>query len=199
MFTGIVEVVGTLKRIERRSGLNNLIIELPDKSFLEDVEIGDSILVNGVCLTVTHFRGKEFTAEFMPETENVTSIKSWSPGKRLNLEKALRPGRGLDGHIVQGHIDGVGKVKQFTSRGNERILIISVDRDIIKYIVKKGSIAIDGISLTIVNVTKTDFTVNIIKHTVDITNLKHLKPNHLVNIETDIIGKYVEKFISKEE
>ena len=199
MFTGIVECIGSIKRIQRSGELNHLIVTLKNKDFLLGVQVGDSILVNGICLTVTKLSTDEFTVEYMPETERVTTIKDWKPGKALNLEKSLRPNRGLDGHIVQGHIDGTGRVKSFIIQGNERELTITTTPEVLKYLVKKGAVAIDGISLTISEVTSRDFRVNIISHTVDITNLKLLKPNHQVNIETDIIGKYVEKFINKEK
>ena len=196
MFTGIVETLGKLKRREKRSTMNRLVISLSSKDFLMDVQLGDSILVNGICLTLIKFLKKEFTVEYIPETEKKTTIPDWKSGKFLNLEKALRPNRGLDGHIVQGHIDGTGTVKSFISRGNERVLTITADSNILKYIVQKGSIAIDGISLTIAGVSKTEFTVNIIKHTIENSNLKYLKSRQHVNIENDIIGKYIEKFTS---
>ncbi|MCK4667313.1 riboflavin synthase [Candidatus Dependentiae bacterium] len=194
MFTGIVEVLGKLKRREKRSTMNQLVISLGSKDFLMDVQLGDSILVNGICLTLIKFLKKEFTVEYMPETEKITTIPDWKPGKFLNLEKALRLNRGLDGHIVQGHIDGTGKVKSFVSKRNERILTVAADSNILRYIVQKGSVAIDGISLTIAEIRKTEFSVNIIKHTIENSNLKYLKPRQHVNIENDIIGKYIERF-----
>ncbi len=196
MFTGIVETLGKLKRREKRSIMNRLVISLDSQDFLLEVQLGDSILVNGICLTLIKNLKKEFTVEYMPETERITTLPDWKPGKFLNLEKALRPNRGLDGHIVQGHIDGTGIVKSFISKGNERLLTITAESTILRYIVQKGSIAIDGISLTIAVINKTEFTVNIIKHTIESSNLKYLKPGQQVNIENDIIGKYIEKFTS---
>ncbi len=199
MFTGIVEELGKLKRKERKSGINTLLISISKKDFLSNVQVGDSILVNGVCLTVIKLGNLDFTVEFMPETEKITTITNWKTGQILNLEKSLRPNRGLDGHIVQGHIDGIGQVSNISIKGNNRVIKISASPELLKFIVKKGSIAIDGISLTVSDVNRDSFEVSIIKHSFENTNLKSLKPGAKVNIETDIIGKYVEKLLNKEE
>lgn len=198
MFTGIVQATGKLSRKERHSMINKLVIRITNQEFLSDVDLGDSILVNGICLTVIKSNPSDFVVEYMPETEKVTAIKSWQPGKKLNLEKALRPGRGLDGHIVQGHVDGTGKIVKFLNKGNFRELVIFASSDLTRYIVPKGSVAIDGISLTVITVSETEFSTGIIKHTFDNTNLSSLNRNDIVNIETDILGKYVEKLIRKE-
>jgi len=198
MFTGIVEELGKLKRKERRSGVNTLVISISNKEFLSNVQVGDSILVNGVCLTVIRSGSVEFTAEYMPETEKVTTIVNWKPGQVLNLEKSLRPGRGFDGHIIQGHVDGTGKVKKISLAGNNRVIRISAVKEIMKYIIMKGSIAVDGISLTVSGIDREGFDVSIIKHSFEKTNLKNLKTGTAVNLETDIIGKYIEKFLNKE-
>lgn len=166
---------------------------------MEDTSLGDSIATNGVCLTVTDIGNNYFEAEVMPETINNTTFKELQIGSPLNLERALSPTKRLDGHIVQGHIDGVGKICDMKNMSHDIVYKISADEDILKYIVNKGSIALDGISLTVSNVNKNSLEVSIIPTTIKETNLATKKIGDLINIETDIIGRYIYKFLNKEE
>lgn len=190
MFTGIIEECGILQHI----GSGGLTIEAA--MVLSDVHIGDSICVNGVCLTVTTFSTRQFTADVMPETLRRTSLGKLHPGSPVNLERALQVGARLGGHIVTGHIDGIGEVVSMKREDNAILLQIAAPHSILKGIVEKGSVTLDGISLTVAAVTDTDFTVSLIPHTVDVTNLRTKKKGSYINIETDILGKYVEKMLS---
>ncbi|MBR2143151.1 riboflavin synthase [Anaerovibrio sp.] len=189
MFTGIVEEVGTVQ------SLGNGCLTIRASRVLTDVQLGDSIAVNGVCLTVTHFDGGSFQADVMPETVRRTSLAELKPGSPVNLERALTLGTRLGGHIVSGHIDGVGKILSLVEEKNAILMKISADGAILRYIVEKGSVALDGISLTVAAVTGSDFTVSLIPHTRQATNLSHKQVGSLINIENDIIGKYVEKLL----
>lgn len=166
---------------------------------MEETHLGDSIATNGVCLTVTNLGDDFFEAEAMLETINNTTFKDLKSGDLLNLERALSPTKRLDGHIVQGHVDGVGKIINIINSNNEIVYKVSADEDLLKYIVNKGSIALDGISLTVSDVDKNSLEVSIIPTTIRETNLKNKKVGDLINIETDIIGRYVYKFLNKEE
>ncbi|MET3618228.1 riboflavin synthase [Peptoniphilus olsenii] len=166
---------------------------------MEDTSLGDSIATNGVCLTVTDIGNNYFEAEVMPETINNTTFKKLQIGSPLNLERALSSTKRLDGHIVQGHVDGVGKIRDIKNMSHDIVYKISADEDILKYIVNKGSIALDGISLTVSNVNKNSLEVSIIPTTIKETNLATKKIGDLINIETDIIGRYIYKFLNKEE
>ena len=187
MFTGIIEEVG---RLERLAGGE---IAIRAKKVLEDVALGDSIAVNGICLTVTHFDAAHFTADVMPETVRRTSLAELRRGSRVNLERALTLKSRLGGHIVSGHIDGVGTIAAMREEGNAILLTVRASADILRYIVEKGSVALDGISLTVASVSAADFTVSLIPHTREITNLREKSVGSRLNIETDILGKYVEK------
>lgn len=166
---------------------------------LEGTKLGDSIATNGVCLTVTKLGEDFFEAEAMLETLNNTTFKDLKVGEVLNLERALSPMKRLDGHIVQGHVDGVGKIIKITHNANEIVYKISADEEELKYVVNKGSVALDGISLTVSLVDRDSLEVSIIPTTIRETNLKDKKLGDSINIETDIIGRYVYKFINKEE
>lgn len=189
MFTGIIEEVG---RIERLGGGS---IAVACSQVLADVHLGDSIAVNGVCLTVTSYDSTHFTADVMPETVRRTSLAELKKGSPVNLERALTLSARLGGHIVSGHIDGTGEVVSLVDEGNAILLKIAADAKILRYIVEKGSVALDGISLTVAAVTATDFTVSLIPHTREVTNLGSKSKGSTINIETDIIGKYVEKML----
>lgn len=189
MFTGIIEEVGQI----RRMGNGQLAVDAV--RVLNDVKLGDSIAVNGICLTVTSFDSQHFTADVMPETFRRTSLAELKKGSLVNLERALSLNTRLGGHIVSGHIDGTGKIVSFTPEGNAILLKVAAKRDILNYVVEKGSVALDGISLTVAAVSDNDFTVSLIPHTRDVTNLHSKKIGSLLNIETDIIGKYVEKML----
>ncbi len=190
MFTGIVEEVGKVKSI----GGGKIVIEA--KTVVADVRVGDSICVNGVCLTVTEFDDKSFTADVMPETIRRTSLFELKIGGMVNLERALTLSSRLGGHIVSGHVDGVGKILSLKNEANAVLMKIQAEPKILRYVVEKGSVALDGISLTVASVDLSSFTVSLIPHTREITDLKEKKIGSLINIETDIIGKYVEKLAS---
>ena len=187
MFTGIIEEVGALERLAGGE------IAIRAKKVLEDVALGDSIAVNGICLTVTHFDAAHFVADVMPETVRRTSLAELKRGSRVNLERALTLRSRLGGHIVSGHIDGVGTIAAMKEEGNAILLTVRAGADILRYIVEKGSVALDGISLTVARVSAADFTVSLIPHTREITNLREKRMGSRLNIETDILGKYVEK------
>lgn len=193
MFTGIIEEVGTVKTV-KRSGTSSF-IEIQAKKVLEDVHLGDSIAVNGVCLTVTHFGGGVFRADVMNETLSRSSLGSLTSGSPVNLERAMAAGGRFGGHIVSGHIDGTGTVSDIKNDGIAVWYTIAAPRELLRYIVEKGSIAIDGISLTVAKVTDTSFSVSIIPHTAAQTILGTKKTGDTVNLENDIIGKYVEKLM----
>ncbi len=162
---------------------------------LEEVKTGDSIAVNGVCLTVTEHSGSSFTADVMPETYQRTTLKSLSSGSQVNLERALRLTDRLGGHLVQGHVDGIGTIIGKTQDDIAIIYRLQAPSDILKYTVAKGSIAVDGVSLTIVAVDQHSFTVSLIPHTARLTVLGWKRAGDRVNLETDIIGRYVEKLL----
>ena len=189
MFTGIIEEVGQVARI----GGGSLVVNC--SKVIEDVHLGDSIAVNGGCLTVTHFDKSGFTADVMPETVRRTSLAELKKGSPVNLERALTLASRLGGHIVSGHIDGTGEIVKFADEGNAILMTVSADSSLLRYIVEKGSVALDGISLTVAKVTDSDFTVSLIPHTREVTNLGSKKTGSPINIETDVLGKYVEKML----
>ena len=194
MFTGIIEDVGTVKGIQR--GAKSVILTISSAKIVEGVRIGDSIAVNGICLTATTVSGDAFTADVMPETMKRTSLGELKPGSSVNLERAMPADGRFGGHIVSGHIDGTGVIKDITREDNAVWYTIGADNAILKYIVEKGSIAIDGISLTVAYVDDNVFKVSIIPHTLKETILGMKKIGDKVNLENDIIGKYVEKLLS---
>lgn len=189
MFTGIIEEVGTVKAIG--SGT----LHIAAKTVVSDAHIGDSIAVNGICLTVTSFTKNGFIADVMPETVRRTSFNELGVGSPVNLERALTLQTRLGGHIVSGHIDGTGQIISMREEGNAILMKIGAGQDIINHIVEKGSVALDGISLTVAAVGDTDFTVSLIPHTRQVTNLGSKGPGSTINIENDVVGKYVEKFL----
>lgn len=197
MFTGIVEEVGVLKSIRR--GTHSAVLEIQASVVLEDIHLGDSIAVNGVCLTATSFSSTHFTADVMHETLNRSSLASLRPGSRVNLERAMAANGRFGGHIVAGHVDGVGQVRKIQQDDNAIWYTIGADPQVLRYVVEKGSITIDGISLTVAAVTKDSFSISAIPHTVAVTVLKDRKVGDIVNLETDIIGKYVEKLLTPAE
>ena len=197
MFTGIIEEVGTVKAV-KRSGTSSF-IEIQAKKVLEDVHLGDSIAVNGVCLTVTHSDGSVFRADVMNETLSRSSLGSLTAGSHVNLERAMAANGRFGGHIVSGHIDGTGTVSDIRNDGIAVWYTITAPPELLRYIVEKGSIAIDGISLTVAKVTETSFSVSIIPHTAAQTILGTKKTGDIVNLENDIIGKYVEKLMKPAE
>lgn len=193
MFTGIVEEIGTIENIQ--NGQHSAVLHIQAKKILEGLKLGDSIAVNGVCLTVTSYNNSSFTADVMHETLNRSSLANIHQNSHVNLERAMAADGRFGGHIVAGHVDGIGKIIKIQKDDNAVWYTIKADDDIMKYIVEKGSIAIDGISLTVAKVAISDFSVSIIPHTTQITILKERKIGDIVNLETDIIGKYVEKLM----
>lgn len=199
MFTGIVEEIGHIKSVQRGSASVRLTVGAT--KVLDDVKLGDSIAVNGVCLTVTKFSSERFTADVMPETMKRSNLGMLAPGSRVNLERALKVSDRLGGHIVSGHIDGMGEIIGNTEDDNAIWVHIAAPKAILKYIIEKGSVAIDGISLTVAYVDDKSFKVSVIPHTQDETTLVSLRPGAKVNLENDLTAKYIEKFLlfGKEE
>ena len=194
MFTGLVEELGRVKSIVRSSRSVRLTVQA-DK-VLQDVKMGDSIAVNGTCLTVVEFTPHSFSADVMPETVDRTVLSALRSGDKVNLERCLRVGDRLGGHIVSGHVDGVGTIYRKESNDIAIIVSIKADASLLRYVVPKGSIAVDGASLTVVNVTADSFSVSLIPHTAGLTTLGHKKEGEPVNLEVDIIGKYVERLLT---
>ncbi len=193
MFTGIIEEIGKVKAIVRHA--NSIMLTIAVKKILDDIHIGDSICTNGVCLTVTTFDEGSYTADVMPETMSRTNFKDLRINDLVNCERAMPANGRFGGHIVSGHIDGTGVISKM-SRDDKAIRIkIETRPEILKYIVEKGSITIDGISLTVTEVSNWDFGVSIIEHTQDATTLTKKKVGETVNLENDMIGKYIEKFV----
>jgi riboflavin synthase len=194
MFTGIVAAMGSVRRLTRRG--EDALLEVHTSLGLSDIQIGDSIAVSGVCLTVTSLAAAEFTADVSAETLSRTTLKGLRAGDPVNLEKALRLGDRLGGHIVLGHVDGVGRILERTVRSQSIIFGFEIDPGIDRYIVARGSITVDGISLTVNRCEKSRFYVNMIPHTAAGTTLGSKKVSDTVNIETDVLAKYVEKLTS---
>lgn len=193
MFTGIIEEKGTVASV--RKGNVSSRITFTASVVLCDVHEGDSIAVNGVCLTATDITDKTFTADVMAETMRRSSLGSLKSGDRVNMERAMLCGGRFGGHIVSGHIDGTGTVVSMKREENAVWVTISAAENLLKYIVEKGSVALDGISLTVASVTEKDFSVSIIPHTASETTLLDKKPGDCINIECDMIGKYIEKLM----
>lgn len=193
MFTGIIEEVGRLKNL--RGGR----IEITCTKILEGVKVGDSISTNGICLTVVDFGEDYFAADVMPETFRKTSLAELNNGGLVNLERALKVGDRIGGHIVSGHIDGVGKILSIRADGNALLIDVAADSHLLKQIAPKGSVAIDGISLTVVNAGAESFSVSMIPHTCEVTNFQAKRVGSLVNIETDVLAKYVERLMNFKE
>ena len=191
MFTGIIEEIGTVRRIEH--GAKGARLTIQAKTVLEDTRIGDSIATNGVCLTVVSMTGDSFSADVMAESLRRSSLGTLQGGSPVNLERAMAANGRFGGHIVSGHIDGTGTIASQKREDNAVWVKIKTPAPLLRYIVEKGSIAIDGVSLTGAAVTDTDFSVSIIPHTGAQTILLGKKPGDPVNLECDVIGKYVEK------
>ncbi len=195
MFTGIIEGLGTIREIRPTGQGKRLGV---DADFdLDQTKIGDSISVNGACLTVVMIEGALFKVDMSPETLDRTTFGKTKIGDRVNLERALRLSDRLDGHLVSGHIDGIGTVKLKEKTGNVIIFTIEVPESLSYYMIKKGSVAVDGISLTINNCGRNRFDISIIPHTAKLTTLSFINAGDFVNIETDMIGKYVERFVRR--
>ena len=197
MFTGIIEGLGTITEL-RQSGQGKR-LALEADFLLSHTKIGDSISVSGACLTVVAIEGKCIKVDVSPETLARTTLGRSKIGDRVNLERALRLSDRIDGHLVSGHIDGMGTLKHKKTTGNAIFITIGVPESLSRYMIKKGSVAVDGISLTINNLGLDGFDVSIIPHTAKLTTIGFNKVGDLVNIETDMIGKYVERFVTEKQ
>ena len=194
MFTGIIEELGTVERIDVRADAIRLTVAA--STVLDDVHLGDSIAVNGCCLTVAATDGVTWTADVMQETLDKTALGALGAGDRVNLERAVRADQRLGGHIVQGHVDGVGTVLARTPSEHWEVVEIGLPPGMARYLVAKGSIAVDGVSLTVVDVTDTSFTVSLIPETLTRTTLGTRTPGEQVNLEVDVLAKYVERLLA---
>ena len=197
MFTGIVEEIGTIQKIE--AGKHSGVLTVGCRTVLEDTRIGDSIAVNGVCLTVTRLGSSYFTADVMPETMARSSLSQARQGSAVNLERAMPADGRFGGHIVSGHIDGIGTVSAVREDENAVWFTVTAPANLLRYIAEKGSVALDGTSLTVAAAGRADFQVSLIPHTRDVTVLGRRKPGDIVNIESDILAKYVEKLLHPPE
>lgn len=193
MFTGIIEEIGKVERIQKDS--RNCKLSIKASKILTDIHLGDSIAVNGICLTVTHFNHQYFTVDVMNETWSRTALTLLKHGSEVNLERALSVNGRLGGHVVTGHIDGTGKISSIKKDNNAVWYQINTQKEILDLIVEKGSITIDGISLTVAKVSKVNFSVSVIPHTLEQTILKSKQVGSTVNLENDILGKYVQKLM----
>ncbi|MGI9304846.1 MAG: riboflavin synthase [Gammaproteobacteria bacterium] len=194
MFTGLIEAVGAIRRIEQSDGDARMDIASRELE-LEDVAIGDSIAVSGVCLTVTQLLDGGFATDISGETLSRSVLGDLRAGNEVNLEKSLLPSTRLGGHLVSGHVDGVGGIVRRAQQARSVVFSIRVPEELTKYIAAKGSISVDGISLTVNGVCESDFDVNIIPHTLACTTLKHYGPGTRVNLEVDIVARYVESLL----
>lgn len=194
MFTGLIENIGKLVSMTPFNEVYKITIEAP--SIASSLYLGQSVAVSGACVSVVSYDTSSFTADLMPETQKRTKFKYLRPGALLNLERALQVGNRLDGHIVSGHIDGIGKIAEIKNEGLTRQLCIETEESITETIVEKGSVALDGVSLTIIEVSRNWFSVGLIPTTMKDCTLGQARIGEIVNIETDILGKYVLKFMS---
>jgi len=195
VFTGIVEAVGEIVAIDATDDLTHLSVAAP--GIASEAEVGDSVAVNGACLTVTAALGDTLRFDAIQETLDKTSLGALSVGSRVNLERALLAGGRLDGHIVQGHVDGVGLVSGLERSGDDVRLFVGCAPEIAQFLVPKGSVAIDGVSLTVVGVDEAGFDVALIPHTLEVTTLGGLRAGDRVNVEVDVLGKYVKRYLER--
>ena len=195
MFTGLIEEIGKIKSIIKEK--NGLRISISSNKILDDIKVDDSIAVNGTCLTVVDYNTKDFTVQAIKESVSLTTLKLLKVGDSVNTERALRLDSRLGGHIVQGHVDGIGEISKVLNNGLSVDYFIKIlDPSLEKYIVKKGSITLDGISLTVANTEGNTLSVSIIPHTVKNTIIDSWKIGSKINIETDILGRYIEKLLT---
>lgn len=196
MFTGLIEETGVVRSVQRAG--RSLHLTVGARKVLEGGKIGDSIAVNGVCLTVVRFDADTFTADVMPETYAKTNLKDLVPGAPVNLERTMALGDRFGGHIVQGHVDGTGRILALEREEIAVWLTVGAPPDVLRHMVAKGSITIDGISLTVVDVGADHFRVSLIPHTFAVTNMSRKQVGDVVNLETDILAKYVERLLGTE-
>jgi len=197
MFTGLIEEIGTVRNIQVKT--RSAVLTIKAEKVLEDAKIGDSISTNGVCLTVSSMADGAFTVDVMPETMGKTNLGKLKPGSRVNLERAARVGDRLGGHIVSGHVDGTGIISSVTEEENAFKVRIQNDRNLMKYIIAQGSVAVDGTSLTVAGLGDSWFEVSIIPHTRENTTLLSKRIGEELNLEFDVIGKYVERLMDPRE
>ena len=193
MFTGLIEGTGSLLRVERRGPDAQMVIRADFD--VERLVLGESVAVDGACLTVVSFQGNVFTVDVSAETLSRTTLGRKSPGAQLNLERALRLGDRLGGHLVTGHVDGIGILRERNKEGRSWRLVFQIPHELTTYLIEKGSVAINGISLTVNGCGEDRFDVNIVPHTAQMTTIEKFQIGEEVNIETDLIGKYVEKML----
>ncbi|MCI6165576.1 MAG: riboflavin synthase [Lachnospira sp.] len=197
MFTGIIEEIGHLQSIKRNS--RSAVLTISADKVLEGTGIGDSIAVNGVCLTVVGMNGNSFDADVMHETLDRSSLSLLRPDSKVNLERAMAANGRFGGHIVAGHVDGTGRITNVKKDDNAVWYTIKADENIMRYIIEKGSVAIDGISLTVADTGRDYFKVSVIPHTRQLTILSDKRAGDIVNIENDCVGKYIEKFMNSSD
>ncbi|HCG99400.1 MAG TPA: riboflavin synthase [Actinobacteria bacterium] len=197
MFTGIIEELGTIQAIRR--GADQFVLDIKAPRLVAGVEIGDSVAVNGICLTVTTKTRDGFTVDVMPETVTKTNLDDIKSGETVNLERAMTMSSRLGGHMVSGHVDGVGTITSKSKAENALIIRISAPEAVTRYLIGRGSIAVDGISLTVMDYGDEYVVVSIIPHTASVTTLGFKRPGDIVNLEADLIGKYIEKFMSGQQ
>lgn len=193
MFTGLIEEVGTVRSVERQTAFQRL--EIASNLPLDGTAVGDSISVNGACQTVVGRAGDSFRVESVEETLRRTNLGSLDPGDAVNLERSMRADGRLGGHVVLGHVDGVGSLRRFERDGENRTLEIEMPAELRRFVAAKGSVAVDGISLTVVEVSKTAFTAAIIPHTLRNTNLSGRRAGDAVNLEIDVLARYVARLL----
>lgn len=196
MFTGLIQSVGTVRRLDQRG--NSASLQVASELVKDSLQLGESIAINGVCLTVTSWNGDSFIADVSPETLLCTTLGTVKPNVRVNLERALRLSDRLGGHLVNGHVDCVATVRRRYQDQNAVRFEFAVPRDHLRYLVQKGSVAVDGISLTVNSVAEEGFAVAVIPHSLDKTTLSERREGDQVNIETDLLGRYVERFLQRE-
>ena len=197
MFTGIIEEIGIIKRVKRSGG--GMVLEISAPKSSKELRINDSVSLNGVCQTIVLKAGSTFTVEAVEETLKKTNFNTLDEGKSVNIELPLRLNDRLDGHLVLGHVDAVGKIKKIQKKKNSWIISVTFPGDFSKYVIPEGSVAVDGVSLTIAAYGTNEFTLSIIPHTMKHTILPGYKPGTEVNLEFDVIGKYIERFTSFKE
>ncbi len=193
MFTGLIEEIGTITAVESRGGARRFTVSA--RSVLDDLSVDDSVAVSGVCLTVVSQNENSFQVEAVAETLRKTTLESWQNGRKVNLERSLRLADRVGGHLVQGHIDGVAAVTEIRSQTGGRLMSFAIPEHLTKYVISEGSIAIDGVSLTVARLHQNNVTVSLIPHTLQKTTLGELQVGSQVNVEVDLIGKYIAKLM----
>lgn len=195
MFTGIIEETGTIESMKKAG--HSMALTIKCSKILEDVHLGDSIAVNGICLTVTDFKNNQFTVDVMPETVKATSLNELSKGSKVNLERAMAANGRFGGHFVSGHVDGTAEITRIEEKSNAVYYDVKMDPSLTKTLVLKGSITVDGVSLTIFGLTEDTVTISLIPHTISETTFSEKTIGSKVNIECDMIGKYMYRFLHK--